>query len=376
MQAWCKFIIMTIALIIITVSSVAAKTLKIGSLSPLSGPYAADGSDIVNGVLAAIAMVEKEGGIPGYDKIELQAEDDACDPRQAVAGANKLVNSGVVGVIGAYCSSSTIPASEVLADMDIPMITPASTNAKVTERGLAYMFRMCGRDDDQSKVAVKFFTDYLKAKTVFIVDDKTTYSQGMADNAEKLAKERGLQVLYHDHVNEGDKDFSAVLTKVKDQNPDVLYISLQNSVSGALMLLQARRIGVKSTVVAQDAVYHPQLIEIAKGVAEGTYFTFGLIDENRLPYKKFMESYSKYGNPGSYSIYAYDSAYVLLSSIKAAKSIDAKAIKAEIMKYDTEGASANIKFLPNGDSSSNYIIRVVKGGQFVNFWDPATGKTY
>ncbi|MFW5792128.1 MAG: ABC transporter substrate-binding protein, partial [Desulfohalobiaceae bacterium] len=113
-----------------------AKELKIGSMSPLTGPYAADGNDIANGARAAIEVFESEGGIPGYDEITLYPQDTACDPRQAVAAANKLINREVVGVVGAYCSSATIPASEVLAEEDIPMLTPASTNEKVTERGL------------------------------------------------------------------------------------------------------------------------------------------------------------------------------------------------------------------------------------------------
>jgi len=218
-----------------------SENLKIGSMSPLTGPYAADGNDIANGVRTAIAVVTAEGGIPGFDKIALSPQDTACDPRQSVAAANKLVNESVSAVIGAYCSSSTIPASEVLDEERILMITPASTNEKVTERGLKYMFRTCGRDDDQSKAAGKFIKDYLKAKTLFLVDDKTTYSQGLADNVAKEAKALGIQVVGHEHVNQGDKDFSAVLTKVKAASPDVFYVSLQNSASGALMLIQALR---------------------------------------------------------------------------------------------------------------------------------------
>jgi branched-chain amino acid transport system substrate-binding protein len=136
-----------------------AKTLKIGSMSPLTGPYASDGTDIKNGVLTAIQVFEEAGGIPGYDKIELFAQDTACDPKQAVAAANKLINLEVAGVVGAYCSSSTIPASETLDEEDIPMLTPASTNEKVTDRGLPYMFRLCGRDDDQAPAAAKFLKE-------------------------------------------------------------------------------------------------------------------------------------------------------------------------------------------------------------------------
>lgn len=371
-----RSIVLALVSLCLLAGTASAATLKIGSLSPLTGSYAADGNDIANGTRAAIAAIEKEGGIPGFDKIELFAEDDACDPRQAVAAANKLVNEKVVGVVGAYCSSATIPASEALAEADIPMLTPASTSEKVTERGLPYMFRVCGRDDDQSIAAMKFIKDVQQAKTIYIVDDKTTYSQGLADNVEKLAAKEGVKVIAHDHVNQGDKDFSAVLTKIKDAKPDVLYMSLQNSASGALMLIQAKRTGVTAAIIGQDAVYHPQLMEIAKDAAEGMYLTFGYIDETTPSYKKFQAAYEKFGKPGAYSAYAYDAAYSLLSAIKAAKSTDPAKIKAELIKTEMQGASKKIKFQANGESGSNYIIRVVKNGQFANFWDPQTGKKY
>ncbi|MEA4857495.1 ABC transporter substrate-binding protein, partial [Solidesulfovibrio sp.] len=150
----------------------------------------------------------------------------------------------------------------------------------------------------------------------------------------------------------------------------------QNSASGALMLIQAKRAGVKAAIIGQDAVYHPQLMEIAKDAAEGMYLTFGFIDENTPSYKKFLAAYEKYGKPGAYSAYAYDAAYSLLSAIKAAGSTDPAKVKAELLKMDMDGASKKIKFQPNGESGSNYIIRVVKDGKFANFWDPQTGKTY
>ena len=357
--------------------SAVAKTLKIGTMSPLTGPYAADGNDIANGAKAAVAVIEAEGGIPGFDKIEIFPQDTACDPRQAVAAANKLINEGVVGVVGAYCSSSTIPASEVLAEEDIPMLTPASTNEKVTERGLPYMFRVCGRDDDQSKIAGRFMAEYLKAKTVYIVDDKTTYSQGLAENVAKVAAASGMTVLNHDHVNQGDKDFSAVLTKIKAASPDVFYMSLQNSATGSLMAIQAKRFGLKCAILAQDAVYHPQFISIAKDAAEGVYLTFGFSDKNTPSYKKYIDQYGKmFGKPGAYSGYAYDAAYVLLSAIKKAGSTDPAKIKAEIMKMDFDGATKRIKFMENGDSGSDYVIYKVVGGEFKTFWNPLTGQLF
>jgi len=375
-----KLIILLVLAMVITpfaMGSALAKTLKIGTMSPLTGPYAADGNDIANGAKTAVAVIEAEGGLPGFDKIEVTSQDTACDPRQAVAAANKLINEGVVGVVGAYCSSSTIPASETLAEEDIPMLTPASTNEKVTERGLPYMFRVCGRDDDQAKIAGAFLKNYLKAKTIYIVDDKTTYSQGLADNVEKQCNDLGVKVVSHDHVNQGDKDFSAVLTKIKRAGPDVLYMSLQNSASGSLMAIQAKRFNLKCKVLTQDAVYHPQFLEIAKEAAEGTYLTFGFTDKNTPAYKKYIGQYeAKFGKPGSYSGYAYDAAYVLLTAIKKAGSTDPAKIKAEIMKMDFQGATKQIKFMPNGDSGSDYVIWKVEKGEFKPYWNPATGKLY
>ena len=351
-----------------------AKTLKIGSMSPLTGPYAADGNDIKNGVLTAIDVINDQGGIPGYSKIELFPQDTACDPKQAVAAANKLINLEVVGVIGAYCSSSTIPASETLAEEDIPMITPASTNEKVTDRGLPYMFRMCGRDDDQAPTAVKFMMDALGAKSIFIVDDKTTYSQGLADGVEKSAKKMGMKVVGRDHVNQGDKDFSAVLTMAKRANPDVLYMSLQNHASGSLMAIQAKRNKLPATIVSQDAMYHPNFIKVAKDAAEGVYVTYGFTDKSTPEFKAYAKRFTKdYGEIGAYGTYAYDAALVLLNAIKKAKSTDPKKIKKEIMKMNFQGASKFVKFRTNGDSGSDYVGYKIENGDYRVYWTPQKG---
>jgi branched-chain amino acid transport system substrate-binding protein len=356
-----------------------ATILNIGSMSPLTGPYAADGNDIANGVRAAIAVIKEEGGIPGFSDIVLHSGDTACDPRQAVAAANKLINEEVVGVIGAYCSSSTIPSSEVLDEKNIIMITPASTNEKVTERGLKYMFRMCGRDDDQSKSAGKFLS-YIKAKTIFIVDDKTTYSQGLAENVVKECEKRGITVLKHDHVNQGDKDFSAVLAKVKALKPDAFYISLQNSASGSVMAIQTKRMGIRSAILSQDAVYHPNFIEVAKEAAEGVYLTYGFQDKESATYQKFINKFEAVTDsdkqPGGYATYAYDAGIVLLRAIKNAGSTDPVKIKEEIMKSDFDGASKHVRFMENGDSGSNYIIFKIENGDFINYWNPETGSLF
>ena len=369
-----SILVMSLVLTAFMFGPVSAKTLKIGSMGPLTGPYAADGNDIKNGVLTAIKVIESEGGIPGYDKVELFPQDSACDPKQAVAAANKLINLEAVGVIGAYCSSSTIPASSTLADEDIIMITPASTHPDVTDRGLPYVFRMCGRDDSQGPAAVKFMKDVLKAKTIFIVDDKTTYSQGLADGVEKYCKEVGIKVLGHDHVNQGDKDFSALLTKAKSKQADVFYMSLQNHSSGSLMAIQAKRMGLKAQIMTEDAMIHPNFMKVGKKAVEGVYLTYGYTDKDTAVYKDFAKRFTAdYGEFGAFATYAYDSAMALLKSIKAAGSTDPAKVKAEMLKLNYQGVAKYVKFNKHLDSGSSYIIYKVTGDEFVPYWSEVDG---
>ena len=369
-----SLMIMGLILVPFLFGTVCAKTVKIGSMSPLTGPYASDGTDIKNGVWTAIKVFEEAGGMPGYDKIEFFPQDTACDPRQAVAAANKLINQGVVGVIGAYCSSSTIPSSEVLDEESIPMITPASTHQDVTDRGLKYMFRMCGRDDDQAPAAAKFLKEALKAKTIFIVDDKTTYSQGLADGVAKASEALGMKVVAHEHVNQGDKDFSAILTMAKRANADIFYMSLQGFSPSAMMTLQAKRLGMKSQIVTQDACFQPKFMEVAKAASEGVYLTYGYTDPSTPEYKDFEKRYvPKYGKIAAYATYAYDSATALLKAIKAAGSTEPAKIRAELMKLDYQGVAKRVKFRANGDSGSSYIAFKVVGDKFVPYWEPTNG---
>lgn len=357
----------------------AEKVLKIGTLSPITGDYAADGNDIANGAIVAVEVFKAQGGMPGYSDIEVVKEDSACDGRQAVAAANKLLSSDVAGVVGAYCSSATIPSSEVLNEGPIPMITPASTNPDVTLRGLQHMWRLCGIDAHQSKAAVDFMAGSLEAKTVFILDDKTTYSQHLAEFVAEEAIHMGMTVVAHEHVNQGDIDFSAILAKIKAMNPDVFYMSLQNSAAGIPFIKQYRQAGLENIVLSQDAVYHPNFIKEATEEAQGVFFTYGYIDDNTELYKMFVEKFTEMtGNdtPGGYAFYAFDSAMALLNAIKDAGSTEPVAIREALLKMELPGITKTIKFQDNGDSGSNYIIQKVVGDKFVPYYNPDTKQLF
>jgi branched-chain amino acid transport system substrate-binding protein len=354
-----------------------AKTLKIGTLSPLTGPYAQDGTDILQGVKTAVAVFEKTSGIPWYDKIEVIPGDSACDGGKATMAANKLINSDVSGVVGAYCSSATIPASVPLNEANIVQITPASTHTDVTGRGFKQIFRMPPRDDVQAWSTVKFLEDGLKIKTLALIDDRQTYTVGLTENISRFAEHNNkIKIVALEHITPADKDFTAVLTKLKRLNPDVIYMSVYQP-EGSLMVRQAKALGIKSKLLTEDAVFHPKFIEVGGKAAEGTFLTFAKAPETQER-KDFENTYKKMWNVetiGSYGYYAYDAAMILLETVKKSGTDTNKMV--ETLRNTTwKGVTGEIKFDEKGDRKLAHIVWIVKDGKFVPYWDPLTEKYF
>jgi branched-chain amino acid transport system substrate-binding protein len=354
-----------------------AKTLKIGTLSPLTGPYAQDGTDILQGVKTAVAVFKKTSGIPWYDKIEVVPGDSACDGGKATMAANKLINSGVSGVVGAYCSSATIPASVPLNQANIVQITPASTHTDVTGRGFKQIFRMPPRDDVQAWSTVKFLEDGLKIKTLALIDDRQTYTVGLTENITRFAKHNNkIKIVALEHITPGDKDFTAVLTKLKRLNPDVIYMSVYQP-EGSLMVRQAKALGIKAKMLSEDAVFHPKFIEVGGKAAEGTFLTFAKAPETQER-KDFEKTYKKMWNVktiGSYGYYAYDAAMILLETVKKSGT-DTNKMVDTLRNTTWKGVTGEIKFDEKGDRKLAHIIWLVKDGKFVPYWDPLTEKYF
>jgi branched-chain amino acid transport system substrate-binding protein len=350
-----------------------AKTLKIGTLSPLTGPYAQDGTDILQGVETAVAVY---GPVKGFDDVEVIPGDSACDGGKATMAANKLINSGVNVVVGAYCSSATEPAQIPLMEAEIVQITPASTNERLTAKGYKYFFRMPPRDDVQAWSTVKFLENKLKAKTLALIDDKQTYTAGLTENIKKFAKENDkVKIVAHEHITSGDSDFTAVLTKLKRINPDVIYMSVYQP-EGSKMIQQVRKLGLESAFVTEDAVYHPKFLEIGGPSAEGVYLTFARAPETpeRAQFEKTYKAMWKVDAIGSYAYYAYDAAMMALAAIDKAGTTKGDALQKTIRGNTWTGITGDITFDEHGDRKLAHVVWVVKDNQFVPFWDPLSGK--
>jgi branched-chain amino acid transport system substrate-binding protein len=350
-----------------------AETLKIGTLSPLTGPYAQDGMDIKQGVMTAVDVF---GPVAGFDMVEVLPGDSACDGGKATMAANKLINSGVNAVVGAYCSSATEPSQIPINEAAIVQITPASTAERLTHKGYKYFFRMPPRDDVQAWSTVKFFEDKLKVKTVALIDDKQTYTTGLTENIKKFAAEKNiLEIVAHEHITPGDSDFTAVLTNLKRINPDVIYMGVYQP-EGSKMIQQARKLGITSHFQSEDAVYHPKFLEVAGDSAEGVYLTFAKAPESQAR-KNFEDTYKKKWNVdsiGSYAYYAYDAGMVILGAAAKGGSVEGPALAETIRGNEWDGVTGIIKFDEKGDRELAHIVWVVKDNKFVPFWDPLTGQ--
>jgi len=353
-------------------TEVETDAVLIGLAGPMTGDQSKIGQDLKRGAELAVAAWNAKGGVLGRG-IRLEIGDDQHDPKQAVSVANKLVHLGIVGMVGHFNSSASIPASSVYHDAGIPMITPGSTNPRLTEQGYENVFRVVGRDDQQGAVAAKFIARKLKVRRIAILHDKTTYGQGLAEELKKsLADYPEVKVISFDGLTQGDKDFRGILTSLKAAQPDLFFFG-GIFPEGGLLVKQAEEVGLKAPMMSGDGVIDPKFIEIAGAAAEGSYLTF-TPDPDKIPQARgFLKAYrAKYGETlAPYAIYAYDAANVLLQAISDAKSTEAAKIIAALRHIRYEGASGPIRFDAKGDvTKSPYIVWITRRGRFEAFWTP------
>ena len=239
----------------------ASADIRLGVGAPVTGPDATFGAQLRMGAEQAVADINAAGGILGQ-QISVEVGDDAADPKQGVSVANKFVGDQVAFVVGHFNSGVTIPASDVYAENNILQITPGSTNPQVTDRGIETVFRTCGRDDQQGAVAAKFLAAQ-PGKKIAIVHDKTTYGKGLADETKKSLNALGITEVLYEGVNKGEKDYSAVVSKIKESGADIVYWGGVHT-EGGLLLRQMRDQGVNAVMMGGDGIASDEFAAIAR----------------------------------------------------------------------------------------------------------------
>jgi len=334
-----------------------AATIKIGVAGPITGPYAKFGEQLTRGAKAAADAINKAGGING-DMIEIIPGDDACDPKQARAVANRLVNAGVHAVAGHFCSSSTIPASEVYDEANVLMITPASTNPQVTERGLAAVFRTCGRDDQQGDVAGDFIARKLGAKRVAVIHDKDTYGQGLADATKFRLNKNGIKEVLYEGVTRGDKDFNSLVTKMKGLKVDVIYFGGLH-VEAGLIARQSYEQGLKATFISGDGIVSEEFPAIAGPATEGVLMSFGADPRKISSAQSAVKMFRSEGyEPEAYTLYSYTTIQVIAEALRANRNSKDGAKLAKYIKSNSFNTVMGKKeFDSKGDLKvSDYVV--------------------
>ncbi|OLP62357.1 branched chain amino acid ABC transporter substrate-binding protein [Xaviernesmea oryzae] len=308
----------------------AQAEILIGVGGPLTGPNAAFGAQLQKGAEQAAADINAAGGING-EQIKIVLGDDVSDPKQGISVANKFAADGVKFVIGHFNSGVSIPASEVYAESGILEITPAATNPKFTERGLWNTFRTCGRDDQQGGVAGKYLAEKFKDAKIAVIHDKTPYGQGLADETKKAMNAAGVKEVLYEGVNTGDKDFSALIAKMKQSGVSIIYWGGLHTEAG-LIIRQAADQGLKATLVSGDGIVSNELASIAGDAVAGTLNTFGPDPTLRPENKELVEKFKAAGfNPEAYTLYSYAALQSIAEAAKAAGSLEAEKV-AEAMK--------------------------------------------
>lgn len=339
---------------------------KIGQSSPLTGPQAHIGKDNDNGVRLAIDEINATK--PTIDgkavTFEVMSEDDQADPKTATIVAQRMIDEGIVGVVGHLNSGATIPASKVYSDNNIPQVSPSATAIKYTAQGFKTAFRVMTNDEQQGKVLGAYAAKL--GKKVAIIDDQTAYGQGLASEVEKAAKAAGAEVVAVEHTNDKATDFTAILTSIKGKAPDVVFFGGMDP-QAAPINKQMRQLGMTAQLLGGDGMQTPKFIELAGADAEGAIASIPGLPIEKMPkgvdFKQKFEA--KYGQIQLYAPYAYDAAYVMVDAMKRANSTDPAKYLPELGKTSFEGVTGKISFDGKGDLTSGPItLYTVKGGKW------------
>ncbi|MEN9755127.1 MAG: hypothetical protein RLZ07_1509 [Pseudomonadota bacterium] len=346
-------------------SSASYADVTVALAGPMTGGLAAFGEQFKAGFNMAVEEINAAGGVNGQ-KIATVVGDDQCDPKQAVAVANDNVSKKVSVVIGHFCSGSSIPASKVYAEEGTIMISPSSTNVKLTdERAGPSIFRVIGRDDVQGKIAGAFIANKYKGKNVAVLDDKSAYAAGLAVETVKALNANGLKPVLVDAITPGEKDYTAIVSKLKSLKVDVLYYSGYHPESGLLVKQMAEQ-GMKAQFISGDALGDNEFAQIAGAASDGAIFTNPPDHCMNPANKDICAKFVAKGTPvATYTLYAYVAVKVWAEAAKKAGSFDSKKVVAAMNDVALDTPVGKIKFDNKGDVlDPKYAWHAFKGGKY------------
>lgn len=360
-----KHLALAAAAVAVMGATSARADITIGVAGPMTGSEAAFGEQFKRGATKAVEDINARGGVLGQ-KLALVMADDACDPKQARSVAEDLAAKKVAFVAGHFCSGSSIPASEVYLENGILQISPASTNPTFTERGLPNVFRTCGRDDNQGKIAAEYVANKLKDKKIAIVHDKSAYGKGLADEFKKGLNAKGLQEVFYEAITAGEKDYSALVTKAKAARVDILYLGGYKT-EGGLIVRQMRDQGMTTRLMGGDALVTEEYWAITGAAGNGTLMTFSP-DPRLLPQNADLVTHFRAQNyePEAYTLYTYATIQAWAQAAEKAKTTSLKKVAATLRdgKFDT--AVGTVGFDAKGDVvGPTYVMYVWKDGKYV-----------
>src|SRR3569623_253196 len=313
----------------IAAAGAANAQVKFGVQGPITGPNAAFGAQLKNGAQQAVDDINAAGGINGQ-KLTIQFGDDVSAPKQGVSVANKFSADGVKFVVGAFNSGVTMPSSEVYQENGIVQVTPASTNPQITERKMWNIFRTCGRDDQQGALAGAYILKQLKGKKVAVVHDKTTYGKGLVDETIKAMAKGSMKPVLYEGINVGEKDFSALVSKIKQSGADLVYWGGLHT-EGGLLVRQMRDQGIKAPLMGGDGITTDEFASVGGPGVEGTLMTYGPDARNNPAAKDAVAKFrAKKFEPEAYTLYSYAAVQVIKQAAEQAKSLDPKKVSEAI----------------------------------------------
>ena len=332
---------------------------KIGAASPLTGSQAHIGKDNENGTRMAIEDANKKGIVIGGKKVrfELISEDDQADPKTATIVAQRLVDAQVNGVIGHLNSGTTIPASRIYHDNGIPQISPSATAVGYTAQGFQNAFRVMANDGQQGKVLGEFAAKTIGAKRIAVIDDRTAYGQGLADEFSKSAQANGAQIVAHEYTTDKAVDFTAVLTSIKGKKPEVVFFGGMDP-QGAPMIKQLKALGLQAKFMMGDGGYTPKLIDNAGAASEGVYASLPGLPLNQMPGgSDFSQRYEmEFKQPIQlYAPYCYDAVNVMIAAMQQVGSVEPAKYLPALKTITHNGVTAQIQFDEKGDLKGGAI---------------------